>query len=137
MIATVKTSLQGLGAFLVYFGVSLGLLVIFGLIHSIITPYREIELIKKENTAAALSFMGALTGFAIPLGSAVAHSAGLLDMVIWALIAMVAQILVYFCVKAVFPHLPADIPHNHVPKGIALGAISVIVGYLNAMCMIY
>ncbi len=137
MIETVGTSLQGFGAFAAYFGLSLALLIVFVLIYVVITPYKEIQLIRDNNTAAALSFAGALTGFAIPLGSAVAHSVSLADMLIWGLVAMCVQILTYFCVRAVFPNLPADIPNNHVPKGIVLGAVSVIVGYLNAMCMTY
>jgi len=137
MIETVSISLQGLGAFATYFGVSLGLLIAFVLIYVTITPYKEIQLIRENNTAAALSFTGALSGFVIPLGSAVAHSVSLADMLIWGLVAMCVQIVTYLCVKAVFPNLPADIPHNHVPKGIVLGAISVIIGYLNAMCMTY
>ncbi len=137
IIDTVGTSLQGLGAFAAYFGVSLALLILFVLIYIAITPYKEIRLIREDNTAAALSFSGALAGFAIPLGSAVAHSVSLADMLIWGVIAMCVQILTYFGVRAVFPNLPADIPHNHIPKGIVLGAISIIIGYLNAMCMTY
>lgn len=137
MIETIRMSLQGFGAFAAYFGASLALLIVFVLLYVVITPYKEIQLIRENNTAAALSFSGALAGFAIPLGSAVAHSVGLLDMLIWGVVAMCVQILTYFCVRAVFPNLPADIPNNHIPKGIILGALSVITGYLNAMCMTY
>lgn len=137
MIETVGTSLQGFGAFAAYFSSSLVLLVVFVLIYVAITPYKEIQLIRENNTAAAISFAGAMTGFAIPLGSAVAHSVSLPDMVIWGFVAMCVQILAYFAVRAIFPNLPADIPHNHIPKGIVLGAVSVVVGYLNAMCMTY
>ncbi len=137
LIETLGTSLQGLGAFAAYFGLSLALLMTFVLIYVTITPYKEILLIRENNTAAALSFSGALAGFAIPLGSAVAHSVSLVDMLIWGLVAMCVQILTYFGVRVVFPNLPADIPLNHIPKGIVLGAISVIIGYLNAMCMTY
>jgi putative membrane protein len=137
MLETVRTSLQGLGAFVAYFSVSLGLLIVFARIYVSITPYAEVKLIRDNNTAAALSFTGALAGFAIPLGSAVAHSVGLVDMLIWGIVAMVVQILTYYIVKLLFPKLPADIPHNHIPKGIVLGAISIIIGYLNAMCMSY
>lgn len=137
MLETAGISLQGIGAFIAYFGTSIVLLMAFVLIYVTVTPYKEIQLIKENNTAAALSFTGALAGFAIPLGGAIVHSVSLPDMFIWGLVAMTVQVLTYFAVRAVFPKLAADIPENHIPKGIILGAISVVTGYLNAMCMTY
>lgn len=131
----VVTSIAGLGLFGAHFAASLLLLLVFTIVYSLVTPYKEFELIGKGNTAAACSFTGALLGFAIPLASAVVHSVGLIDMVIWGFIALAVQVVTFFVVKLVFPALVADIPAGQVSKGLFLGAVSLVVGILNAASM--
>ncbi|MFA7348016.1 MAG: DUF350 domain-containing protein [Desulfurivibrionaceae bacterium] len=130
-------NLPGLANFAVYFGISVLLLVAFAVLYSRVTPYREFTLIADGNEAAAYSFTGALIGFALPLGSAIAHSVALADMVLWGIVALVVQILTFLMVRVIFPNLVADIPANKVSKGIFLGAVSIAVGILNAACMTY
>lgn len=130
-------NLSGLTSFAAYFGSSLLLLVVFAFIYSHVTPYREFTLIAAGNDAAAYSLAGALVGFALPLASAVSHSVGLGDMLIWGLIALLVQILTFLVVRLIFPKIVADIPANQISKGIFLGAVSIAVGILNAACMTY
>ncbi len=133
----IVASLFGLGAFGVYFGVSIGLLILFAVLYAIITPYHELSLIREGNTAAACSYSGALLGFIVPLASAVTHSVGLPDMIIWGVVALIVQVATFFIVKLIFPSIVQDIPHNQVAKGIFLGATSLTVGIINAACMTY
>ena len=63
-------SLAGLPAFLSYFAAAIGLLALFLLTYILITPYREIALIREGNPAAAASLSGAILGFVLPLASA-------------------------------------------------------------------
>ncbi|MBF0550396.1 MAG: DUF350 domain-containing protein [Deltaproteobacteria bacterium] len=129
------TSLSGLLGFLTYFVTAMALLYAFARIYDKVTPYREFDLISEGNTAAACSFCGAMLGFAVPLASAIIHSAGLLDMIIWAVITFVVQLLTFIVVRKIFPTIVADIPANQVSKGIFLGFVSLIVGILNAACI--
>lgn len=130
-------NLCGLTSFAAYFGSSILLLVVFAFIYSHVTPYREFSLIAAGNDAAAYSLAGALVGFALPLASAVSHSVGLGDMLIWGLIALLVQILTFLVVRLIFPKIVADIPANQISKGVFLGAVSIAVGILNAACMTY
>ncbi len=129
------TSLSGLGSFAAYFAVAVLLLIIFARVYSWVTPYREFQLIGGGNAAAACSMGGATLGFAIPLASVIAHSAGLLDMIIWGIIALFVQLGAFMVVKMIFPTIVSDIPHNQLSKGIFLGFVSIAVGILNAACM--
>jgi len=133
----IVSSLLGLSAFGVYFGVCIGLLALFAMLYAMITPYRELSLIREGNTAAACSYSGALLGFIIPLASAVTHSVGLLDMIIWGIVALIVQVATFFIVRLIFPSIVQDIPHNQVAKGIFLGVLSLTVGVINAACMTY
>ncbi len=130
-------SLAGLPAFLSYFAAAIGLLALFLLTYILITPYREIALIREGNPAAAASLSGAILGFVLPLASAIAHSVGLLDMAVWGSIALVVQLLVYFAARLLLPDLARDIPAGKVATGIFLGAMSLAIGVLNAACMTY
>jgi len=132
-----QQSISGLPAFLTYFLVSVGLLVVFLLIYLRVTPYREIELIREGNIAAALSVSGAMLGFTIPLAHAIAQSVSIPDMVIWGVIALLVQILVYLIVRMLIPRLATDIPAGKVAQGAILGVLSLSTGILNAACMTY
>jgi putative membrane protein len=131
------TSVSGLFDFALYFGSSVILVILFLAVYVRVTPYREFKLISEGNLAAAYSFSGALLGFAIPLASAVAHSVGLIDMIIWGTIALIVQIITFFVVKTIFPSIVLDIPANHASKGLFLGVVSLTVGILNAACITY
>ena len=133
----VTQSLAGLPAFLSYFAAAIGLLALFLLTYILITPYREIALIREGNPAAAASLSGAILGFVLPLASAIAHSVGLLDMAVWGSIALVVQLLVYFAARSLLPDLARDIPAGKVATGVFLGALSLAIGALNAACMTY
>ena len=135
MLDTTLTSLSGLPNFVVYLG-SAGLLIaLFLTLYLYVTPYRELELIRKGNNAAAISLGGTLIGMCLALASAISHSAGLLDMLIWGLVALLVQLVVYRLVCWLMPDLNLAIHSGRVAPGILLGACSVAAGIINAACM--
>ena len=127
----------GLLKFLVYFGTGAALTALFIGAYIWVTPQKEFDLISRGNTAAAYSLGGALIGFIIPLSSAVINSVNLIDMIIWGLVALVIQILVFYIVKMIFENLTYMIEKGNTAEGIFLGALSVAAGILNAACMSY
>jgi len=129
--------LGGLPAFLTYFAVALAFLVAFGAVYSRITPHHEFTLIRQGNAAAVPAFLGALLGFALPLASAIAHSVNLVDFVLWALIAMVVQVLAFFVARLAMPDVSHQIMDGRVAAGAWLGGIALVFGVVNAACMTY
>ena len=130
-------SLAGLPYFIAYFGLSLALLTACLVIYVAITPYAEIRLIREGNSAAAATLSGVLLGFALPLGSAVAHSVSLLDMLVWAVVALVVQLVAYAAVRLAVPQVVQHVREGQVAGGVFLGAVAVSLGILNAACMTY
>lgn len=130
-------SLQFVDDFLIYLGLALALLTVFVWIYDKITPYNELELIRDGNTAAAIAYSGAIIGLALPVASAVAHSVNPVDMVIWGVLALAVQVLVYFLVRRLIPHLNERIPQNTVAPALLLAAISISAGIINAACLTY
>jgi len=112
-----KFSLSGFDDFLLYFGLSIGFVVLYLAIYVRATPYREFALIRAGNTAAAASLSGSLIGFVLPLASAVVHSVNPWDMALWAAIALVVQIVVYLVVRLLVPDVVRHIPEGKVGAG--------------------
>ncbi len=133
----VKFSLSGFDEFLVYAGLAVAYVYVFLIVYAKITPYNEIELIKDGNVAAAISLSGALLGFTLPLASAIIHAVHPWDMMLWAVIAAVVQLLVYVAVRYSLLNVTRLIPEGQVAAGVVLGAVSLSAGILNAACMTY
>jgi putative membrane protein len=124
-----------IGAHMLYFLVSIVLVVVFISIYTTITPYREITLIRHGNTAAAISLGGAVIGYSVPLAYAVAQSGSIVDMLTWSLVALVAQLVAYAITRLLLPTLPADVNEGKLAPAIFLAALSIAIGVLNAAAM--
>jgi len=74
-------------------------------------------------------------GLAAPIASAIAHSRDLVDLLVWSLIALVAQLLVYLALALIWRGLPQRIAEGSHTHAAALAAIAVAVGLLNAACL--
>lgn len=137
MSRQVFDSFAGFDDFLVYLAVSLVYLGLFVAIYIRLTPYRELALIREGNMAAAFSLSGSLLGFIVPLSATVRYSVSLVDMAIWAALALVVQLCAFVVVKLLIPNLAHDIQAGKSAQGFFLGAFSLGVGLLNAACMSY
>ena len=131
----IQELLSGSGAFALTFLVSLALLAAFIVLYSALTAHHEMTLIRKGNSAAALSLGGAIVGFSLPVAKAVAQSVSLVDLVVWGAVAFVAQIVAYGATTVLVPHLRKTIVDDHVASGILLAALAIAIGMLNAASM--
>jgi len=130
-------SLAGLPAFLVYFCTAIIAVVAYLLVYTSVTPHNEFQLIRDNDPAAAIALGLSLLGFVLPLVSAIAHSANIVDCLIWSAIALIVQIAVYYLVKIPVPNLSAKIASGELGAAIWLGLSSLAAGALNAASMIY
>ncbi len=106
-------------------------------VYTRITPHNEFQLIRDNDPAAAIALGLSLLGFVLPVVSAIAHSANVLDCLIWSVIALIVQIVVYFLVRIPVPNLSERIAAGELAAAIWLGLSSLAAGALNAACMIY
>lgn len=135
MSSAALDSLAGLPYFIAYFGGSLLLLTLGLAVYLLVTPFAEVRLIRAGNAAAAASLGGALIGFALPLASAVANSVSLLDMLIWAAIALAVQLIAFVAVRLAVPAISRHVQEGQVASGVFLGAVAIALGILNAAAM--
>lgn len=121
--------------FALFFSGALALVGLYLLVYTLATSHNEFGLIRQNNVAAALSLGLSLTGFALPLSSAIVHSTTIVDLAIWGVVAIVVQLVVYVLVRLVLPNLSSRIASGELAAALFLGAASLAAGVLNAAAM--
>ncbi len=127
--------LENLSEFFLFFVVAFALALLFVFVYTHVTRHNELALIKKNSTAAAVAFSGSLIGFALPLASTMINSINVIELVLWGVIALIVQVLVYLLIRLPMPRISERIETAAVAAGIWLGACSVVAGILNAASM--
>ncbi len=131
------TSFSGLPLFMAFAATCVVAVGLFIFLYTLITPHHELTLVRQGNTAAAVSFGGAVVGFVIPLGQAVAQSVNLVDMAIWAGIALVVQLAIFGLTTLLLKGAAKKIEAGDVAAGCFLALMAVAGGILNSACMTY
>ena len=121
--------------YLIHLLLAAGLLIVFFIIYTRVTPYKEVLLIRQGNQAAALSLGGALLGFSATIASSLMHTADYQQFFAWAFGAMVVQLLVYLVTTRLLRMSKDQIESNNSAFGGLLGAISLSIGAINAACI--
>jgi putative membrane protein len=129
-------SLAGLPAFAIYFIVSVALCVVFLIVYIRIAPHEEFELIAHHGNASAAVALGmSLVAFAIPLASAIYHSAHILDCIVWGVVSLLVQIAAFLLARIGQPNLSKRIANNELAAALWLGFVSLAAGVLSAASM--
>ena len=131
----VASTLSNFPNFLAYFVIGAILIALFLAIYTRLTPHRELALIRDGNVAAAVALNGGLLGFVIPLASVIAHSAVLVDLIAWGIVAMIVQLGGFLAARVLMPHLPQAVAEGRVSDAAFLAGLSLSLGILDAACM--
>jgi putative membrane protein len=117
----VLQSLAGLPAFVAYFCVSLVALVIYVLIYTWLTQHNEYDLIRRNVPGAAVALGLSMLGFSLPVASAVAHAADIVDCIIWSIVALGVQVIAYYVARIPVSDLSKRIEKGEIAAAIWLG----------------
>ncbi len=129
--------LDTLPHFLAYFGAAIALAVAFLALYVIVTPHRELALIREGNTAAAAQLIGTFLGFCVPVALVIGHSVSIPDMLLWGAVAALVQLGVFFVVsRLLFRSIEQRITDRCAASGIFLGGMGLGTGILQAACMV-
>ena len=129
------TFLTNLTEFFLFLVVASALALLFVFVYTRVTRHNELELIKKNSTAAAVAFSGSLIGFALPLASTMINSVNVIELLLWGVIALFVQVLVYLLIRLPMPRISERIEADETAAGIWLGTCSMVAGILNAASM--
>ena len=136
MDAVITSLYNGLPIFMLHGGTAILMLIVGAFIYSKITPWNELDLIKEGNTAAAVSFSGAILGIAIPLAAALSSSISIWEIVVWGSVAIILQITVFLILDLVLPNLSEQIKANKIAAGIFIASNKIALALMNAAAVI-
>lgn len=121
--------------FLTYFASGAVAIGLYTVIYTVVTPHKEFALIKAQNQAAAVAFVGSLLGFVLAITHLIKQAISLVEFSLWALVAIVVQLLAYGLVRVIFPRLSERIESGELPAATWLAGASIAAGLLNAACL--
>jgi putative membrane protein len=117
---------------LLHAGITVALLIAGAAVYAWFTPYRDIQLIREGNTAAAISLGAVLVGLALPLAVSLGYSTGELEMVIWGVAIIAVQLFVFRLTDFVLRGLPKRIQAGEVAAATFLAAIKIATALVLA-----
>ena len=132
MDAVLQSFLAGFPVLLMHFLVTITMLVVGVTIYIWITPHKDVTLVREGNVAAAISLSGAVLGLAIPLAMSMSVSVNVADIVIWGLLTLVIQLIVFRLADLILPDLSARIEAGEVAAALLLSAIKLAVAVITA-----
>ena len=132
MDAVIQSFLSGFPTLLLHFAMTLAILAAGVWIYMLITPHKELALIREGNTAAAVSLSGAVLGLAIPLAFSMSVSVNVLDILIWGVLALAIQLACFWGMDRLMGELSQRIDEGELGPAILLAGVKLSVAAVNA-----
>ena len=126
----VQAFATGFPVTLLHASVTLVMLILGTALYALLTPHKEITLIREGNSAAALSLGGVMVGLAIPLAISLTASTSVIEILIWGAATIAVQLLVFRVTDMVLKGLPERIQEGEV------AAAALLVGAKLATALI-
>ncbi len=120
----------GFPIFLAHSGVTVAILFAAAALYVLLTPHKEIALIRDGNTAAAISLGGVLIGLAIPLAASLKASTNVIEIGLWGAVTVAVQLLIFRMVDMILRGLPRRIQEGEV------SAAAMLVGAKIATALV-
>lgn len=132
MNTAIESFVSAFPHFLVMTAAAGGMLIIASTVYILLTPWKELALVRGGNGAAGLALAGAISGLAIPLASCLASSVSLFDLTIWGIVALLMQLIAYRIVDFLLSGIPKRIENDEAGAAIVLIAAKLAAAMLLA-----
>jgi putative membrane protein len=104
--------------------------------YALLSPHQEIRRIREGETAAAVSFGGALIGLAIPLAATMIATTSLAGLGLWGTAALVLTLLEFRVVDVALAGLPQRMHDGEVAAAVVLVAAKLAVALILAAAVV-
>lgn len=132
MPPVIESFLAGFPVLMLHSAVTIGMLAVAVFAYVWITPWREMELIRGGNVAAAVSLSGAIVGLALPLAVAMATSVSVFDILVWGVVTLVLQVIAFRLADVILKDLPKRIEAGEVGPALVLVSVKLATAFVNA-----
>jgi putative membrane protein len=126
----VQAFATGFPVTLLHVTVALAMLFAGAGVYIMLTPHKEVALVREGNVAAAVSLGGILLGLAIPLAASLKASTNLFDLMLWGVATLVVQLLISRLTDLVLHGLPRRIQDGEVAAATLLAAVKIATGLI-------
>ena len=122
----------GFPILLAHVGVTLLMLMAGAVLYAVLTPWKEISLIRNGNSAAAVAFGGVLVGLAIPLAASLSASNSTIEIVVWGAATVLMQLLAFRLTDMILAGLPERIREGEISAAVLLVSAKLAVALILA-----
>ena len=135
MDIAIQAFVNGFPNFLLYGGVTLALLTTGCVVHIVLTPMKEMKLIREGNVAAGIGVGAVIIGLAIPMAACLSSATSVYDLVIWGIVAILLQMLAFRVADLVLRDLPKRIERNEIGAALVLAAVKLAAAMIMAAAL--
>ncbi len=108
------------------------MLLVASTVYVLLTPWKELSLVRSGNTSAGIALSGAILGLAIPISSTLASSMTLEGLLIWGAIALLMQLITYRVVDLILRDIPRRIADDEIGAATLLAAAKLSTAMILA-----
>lgn len=131
----IESFVKGFPNFLIHGGTTLGLLIVGCTIHVLLTPMKEMKLIRDGNISAGISLAGVIAGLAIPMSACLVTATSVYDILIWGVVAILLQLLAFRVADLILRDLPRRIEQDQVGSALVLASVKISAAMVMAAAL--
>ena len=135
MSPEIQAFTTGFPTTLLHAGVTLLILVAGAGVYILLTPHKEIRLIREGNVAAAVSLAGVMVGLSIPLAVSLNASTSMVEIGLWGVATIAVQLLAFRLVDLVLHGLPKRIADGEMAAAALLVGAKLATAVILAAAM--
>lgn len=135
MDIAIQTFVKGFPDFLIHGGVTLALLMAGCIVHVMLTPMKEMQLIRAGNVSAGISVGAVIVGLAVPMSACLATATLVYDILIWGVVAILLQLLAFRAADLLLRDLPKRIERDEVGAALVLAAVKIAAAMIMAAAL--
>jgi putative membrane protein len=125
MSPEVQAFAAGFPVTLLHAGVSFLILILGVALYGVLSPIKEVALIREGSNAATTAFAGALLGLAIPLAVSLTASASWTEIALWGVSLVVVQLFVFRVIDFLLAGIPQRVREGESDAALLLAAARI------------
>lgn len=132
MDIAIQLFVKSFPTFLLHGGVTLALLIAGCVVHVLLTPMKEMQLIRAGNVSAGISVAAVIVGLAVPMSACLATAESIYDILIWGVVAILLQLLAFRVADLLLRDLPKRIERDEIGAALVLAAVKIAAAMVMA-----
>lgn len=135
METAIQSFVKGFPEFMLHGGVTLALLITGCVVHVLLTPMKELKLIREGNLSAGISLSAVIVGLAVPMSACLVTALSVYDILIWGVVAILLQLLAFRTADLILRDLPRRIERDEIGAALVLAGVKIAAAIVMASAL--